>query len=96
MKKTILSVLVLAVISSSAFAGSLPAGSYQCQKSAFNSDIIGSYYVRADGTSKKVRIESAEASENGSGVEGCYTTTFTWLSDGKTVSDAYCCPSGSN
>jgi hypothetical protein len=74
----------------------MSTGSYTCQKSVNDQTPIGSFFVRKDGSSKKVQIFGAKTAENGSGVEGCYIADFKWLNTNTKVSGAYCCPFGSN
>ena len=77
-------------------AAKMPAASYQCAKDPVNGLSVGAFYLRDDGSSRRVRILKARKYIHPYGVEGCYMTSYEWLDSHRLENDAICCPYGSN
>lgn len=90
------SFLSLIFLSLGAAAAEMPAANYQCAKDPVNGLSVGAFYLRADGSSKRVRILKARKYVHPYGVEGCYLTSYEWLDSHLLENDAICCPYGSN
>lgn len=89
--KFMTAVLVSGFLSAAAWAGpvQLPSGNYTCSNSS--DEVVAAFYIREDGTSKKVEILAAEREREASH-SACFHVDFKWLSSAKRVDDVFCCP----
>jgi hypothetical protein len=86
--------LVLTISAAHAFEddrNELIKNNWDCYLSQASNTVIDSFYVRKDGTSDRVLIESA--TENFADGKSCYNLIFKDTENDKVYKDAYCCPS---